>query len=230
MGQKISIPIEVAERALSAVSLASGTGFDRPSAHVLNGVCVRVRGSTINFASTNGHWLAVYCLAIEGEDRPKWIEEQMVITLNCVRRMIAEMRWIIANVSQPTHGDIVIDADERKYTTVIGTMSLELNRESLREPFPSLSKLFPEDLPKKRSSSIMTIGSQYVKKIGEAFDVAADREPNLLRWEVTKDWMSPVIVTSPTVPELTVLVMGMRAEDYSYKNVFNVRPKNFILP
>jgi hypothetical protein len=221
VGQKIRIPIHIAERALSSVSIASSDDTTRPH---LNGVCLRVKGSTFNMAATNGHWAALYCFRVDSEEQ--WVEEQMLITRDCVYRMVRELRWIMKHHKE-TDGCIEIDASFREYKTSIGTMKLDLSKES----FPPFSKIFPEELPKDRSSTIMTIGPQYVKSIAEAFETASgEGSAYMLRWEVTKDWSSPVLVTAPSVPELTVICMGMRADDKHYKNIYKPRPSNFIFP
>jgi hypothetical protein len=228
VGQKIQLPIEVLEKALASVSIAASADATRPH---LTGICLRVHGSTFNIAATNGHWMALYCYTITGKDKPNWVDEQILMSRDCVYRMLREIRWILGHHhGVPEDGDfVVIDPEGKEYTTFIGTMKLDL----INEQFPPISKIIPKKLPEKRASTIMTIGAKYVQKIGEAFNAASgDRAgEGLLRWEVTEDWMSPVLVTAPhAAPELTVLCMGMKADEKHYKNTFHPRPDNFIFP
>jgi hypothetical protein len=222
--EEVSLPLDLVYRAISSVSIASSSDDTRPH---LCGVHVRYEGDVVNFAATNGHWLAVFCVRVDDENGEpmNWKRGEFHLTNDAVKRLIKEMKWIRQKWKSLIDGQqITFKPGRKKYVHMIGVLEMEL---VTHDDFPELKKVLPAKMPKKRSGGVFTIAPQYLRKCAMAIEAACDGsfKPDSVRFEVCGDTvLDPLIITSPLVPELTILTMPVRIDEGLTKTTASARP------
>lgn len=216
----IEIPVSVARRGIESVLMAASEDATRPH---LAGLMVRWDGDRVNFTATNGHWAAAFC---HQEPDAAWEPGEVHLSRDCASRLAKELKWMSRKWRMEVHGEkLGIDLESHTYRLRIGTLDLEL----VDETQPSLTQILPEKLPEERALGIYCLQPLYLKKVSEAFGKAAEEEAVGIRFEsIGKSAYDPIIVTCSTVPELTVVLMGMKMNPGEDEPSESARPKLLI--
>jgi hypothetical protein len=188
--------IGVASKILAAVALAASTDETRPH---INAVFVRVRKNVLDVVATNGHIMAHYVGKCESEDA------QALIPLDVVEKL--------AKASRKAS---IVEFDTTKRTARVwgqasGTMVFEWPE--YNATFPPFEQVTPErGIVPTAGLEGFAISTEYLIVAGKMFGVLSDRKHTSdgIYLELPKDELSPIVLSSASIPNLVLVVMPNR--------------------
>lgn len=184
----------VASKILSAVALAASTDETRPH---LNSVLVRVRSNVLHVVATNGHVMAHYAAKLECEDC------EVIIPLDVVEKIAkASRKAMVVSIDPKACSAKVYDGASSVFDWAkVGTT------------FPPFEQVTPERgiVPDAKLEGF-AIATDYLTLAGKMFALLAKNKKRSdgVYIELPKDDLSPIVLSSASVPELVLVVMPNR--------------------
>lgn len=189
--------IGLASRILSAVALAAGTDETRPH---LNAVLVRVRSKVLDVVATNGHILARYTGANDAKDCETLISLAGALQIAKASRKAAL---------------IELDVEKRiarVYDHGRGT-NTAIEWAPVGAQFPPIDQVIPAcgTLPKAGLEGF-AVSTEYLIVAGKMFAILENTKARSagVYLEIPKDELSPIVLSSASIPNLVLVVMPNR--------------------
>jgi DNA polymerase III sliding clamp (beta) subunit (PCNA family) len=186
--------IGLASRILSAVAMAASTDETRPH---LNSVLVRVRKNVLEVVATNGHILAHYTGKNEVEDC------EVLIPLAVVEK--------IAKASRKAP---IVSIDPKTCTArVYDGASSVFEWQKVQTTFPPFEQVTPQrGIVPDVGLEGFAVSTEYLIVAGKMFALLENTKQRSVGVyiELPKDDLSPIVLSSASIPQLVLVVMPNR--------------------